>query len=187
MKIAYIDLETTGLNPGQDQILEIGCVIDDLSRPDDQIRPTFNCYIRHELIVGDPIALAMNARIIQALAEPEKCTTRILSATETVFALNDFLLKYIGDSVTIGGKNVATFDLPFLYRLPDCRYQKIGQVKIRQRVVDPAILYMIPEDEYLPNLALCLERAGLNNHVTHCALDDATQVMRLVRNKRCRT
>ena len=79
---------------------------------------------------------------------------------------------------TAAGKNFATFDKKFLEMLP--RWKQL--MKIKQRIIDPAILYVDwKKDADLPNLGECKERAGFGNHVSHNALEDAWDTLRLLR------
>jgi DNA polymerase III epsilon subunit-like protein len=82
--------------------------------------------------------------------------------------------------ITVAGKNFATFDKLFLERLP--RWKQA--IRIKQRILDPAILYVDWKgDSSLPSLGECKERAGINGVVTHNALDDAWDVIELLRKK----
>jgi len=92
----------------------------------------------------------------------------------------DWLVAYSLDpaSVQAAGKNFASFDMQFLYRLPGFA----GLVKFRHRVLDPAILYWRPlQDERLPDSKTCYERAGIDGKVAHTAVEDALAVVQLVR------
>ena len=81
-------------------------------------------------------------------------------------------------TINVAGKNFATFDMLFLKQLP--WWQKL--IKIRQRVLDPAILMVDwKEDTSLPNLKQCKERAGIEGIVTHNALEDAWDVIEVMR------
>jgi hypothetical protein len=81
-------------------------------------------------------------------------------------------------TINVAGKNFATFDKLFLMQLP--WWQKL--IKIRQRVLDPAILMVDwKNDTSLPNLTQCKERAGVTGIVTHNALEDAWDVIEVLR------
>jgi oligoribonuclease len=83
-------------------------------------------------------------------------------------------------TINVAGKNFATFDKKFLERLP--WWQKL--IRIRQRVLDPAILFVDwKEDESLPSLDKCKNRAGIHGLVTHNALEDAWDVIELLRKR----
>ena len=81
-------------------------------------------------------------------------------------------------TVNVAGKNFATFDKLFLEQLP--WWKKL--IKIRQRVLDPAILVVDwKNDTSLPNLKQCKERTGVEGIVTHNALEDAWDVIEVMR------
>jgi len=82
--------------------------------------------------------------------------------------------------ITVAGKNFATFDKMFLERLP--RWKQV--FNIRQRIIDPSILFTDWEsDESLPSLLQCKQRAGINGEVTHNAVEDATDVIQILRTQ----
>ena len=96
----------------------------------------------------------------------------------------DGKLKPIIDSrtkpitINVAGKNFGTFDKLFLQELP--WWQKL--IRTRQRVLDPAILYCDwKNDTALPSLTACKERAGIYGLVTHNALEDAWDVIEVLR------
>lgn len=168
-----IDLETTGLDADYCQIIEFGAVIDDWVTPVQQLQ-RFHRYVKHERIVGEPFALAMNAAILRKIAEEGGYPNEQLFAS-----FNDWLLTYYRLSlpVTVTGKNFASFDLPFIRRLPGYR-----PGVFRHRFIDPGSMFWQPDvDETPPSTALCLERAGLDTHVPHTAVEDAMNVIRLIR------
>lgn len=81
--------------------------------------------------------------------------------------------------ITVAGKNVQ-FDLSFLVRLP--RWRQL--LKVRQRVIDPTVYYTDwQNDEALPNLSTCKTRAGFDGHVSHDAVDDSLDIIKLIRKQ----
>jgi hypothetical protein len=81
-------------------------------------------------------------------------------------------------TLNVAGKNFGTFDKLFLQELP--WWQKL--IRTRQRVLDPAILMVDwKKDISLPNLTTCKERAGIEGVVTHNALEDAWDVIEVLR------
>ena len=81
-------------------------------------------------------------------------------------------------TINVAGKNFGVFDKLFLQELP--WWTKL--IRVRQRILDPAILMVNwNSDESLPPLSICKERAGLNNYVTHNALEDAWDVIEVLR------
>lgn len=78
------------------------------------------------------------------------------------------------------GKNFANFDNKFLERLP--RWKQC--LRARGRTIDPSILFVDwKNDEAIPGLSLCKERAHLDPHVTHNAIDDAMDIVKLLRTQ----
>ena len=80
--------------------------------------------------------------------------------------------------ISAAGKNFATFDLKFLENLP--RWKQL--IKVRQRILDPSVLYVDWfDDDSLPSLGKCKERAGFPGDVAHDALEDCKDVVKLFR------
>jgi len=81
-------------------------------------------------------------------------------------------------TINVAGKNFGTFDKLFLQELP--WWQKL--IRTRQRVLDPAILCVDwKNDKSLPSLTQCKEKLGIEGIVTHNALDDAWDVIEILR------
>lgn len=81
-------------------------------------------------------------------------------------------------TINVAGKNFATFDKLFLDKLP--WWKKI--INVRQRIIDPSILFCDwSNDESLPNMLKCKERAFIEGEVYHTALDDAWDVIQMLR------
>lgn len=197
MKYVSIDIETTGLNPEACQVLQIGAVIEDTLNPAPlESLPTFNCIIEHEAYSGQPTALAMNSWILKTLSGLEGLSkddrleyrkkhnilpVGIVAKSFAMWLMNNGLLpEEVNGPVKINaaGKNFASFDKQFLQRLPSWG----AAVQIRQRVIDPAIMFMDwTGDSSLPNLNECLRRAKLEGVVTHDAVQDALDVIRVIR------
>lgn len=79
--------------------------------------------------------------------------------------------------INVAGKNPAGFDIPFIEALPNWQ----GLIKFHRRVFDPASHYALDTDKNLPDLQECLKRAGIDKVVSHTAVDDALDVVRLIR------
>lgn len=80
--------------------------------------------------------------------------------------------------LTCAGKNFAGFDKKFLEKLP--RWKQV--FSIRSRVLDPGILFVDwINDESIPSLDECKKRAGIDGAVTHNAVEDAMDVVMLLR------
>ena len=224
MKYLSIDIETTGLNPENHQILSLGVIVEDTTKKllFHEI-PKFHCAIVREDITGGLFALNLNRDLIESInawntssdevkKDLEKGLNMIFcKEDEVVQHLFRFLFKNdvldsslyqwdinkmveVVDGVsypilksnitkshlTVAGKNFGTFDKLFIEKLP--RWQQV--FKIRQRIIDPTILFTDwVNDEALPNLTTCKERAKTGGEVTHDAIDDAWDVIQLMRTE----
>jgi DNA polymerase III epsilon subunit-like protein len=172
MKYVSIDLETTGLDPGNCQVLEIGAVAQELGGEE---LDRFHAFLYYKTLTGTPFALNLNQRILHAIIGGEG-----LNPHRAWGAFYNWLEKYTNDrvvhgKVVVAGKNFATFDLPFI----EVAAPHVAKQFFR-RILDPAILYMRLADPLPPDLATCLARAGLSDEVSHNAVDDAAQVRDLI-------
>lgn len=196
MKIMYLDLETTGLNYLEHQIIEIGCLLDDTTRPDVpmDMLPTLRLLIGRENYSGHPVALAMHQKLFAeiGLLQKDRVNSYDLVSEENVAGRLATFLKANGIEkyITAGGKNVAGFDLRFLAQLPNFRQEGSRlvmynhDIQIAQRVIDPAILYWNPRtDTQLPDTNECLKRAGIEKQTDHTAIGDCKLICELVRRK----
>ena len=83
-------------------------------------------------------------------------------------------------TVNVAGKNFASFDKHFLERLP--RWQQV--IRIRQRIIDPSVIFTNwTDDKAIPSLYECKQRANIEGIVTHDALEDAWDVIQLLRTQ----
>jgi hypothetical protein len=81
-------------------------------------------------------------------------------------------------TINVAGKNFGTFDKLFLEQLH--WWKKL--IRTRQRIIDPSILFCNwSEDESLPSLTECKKRANVEGIVTHNALEDAWDVIEILR------
>lgn len=173
LKYISIDLETTGLDPDQHQIIEMAAIYDfDPSVPV-ELLPTFHAYVRRDCnYCGSAYALAMNSDILSVLAkgtDPE--------IKDTVTLWDDFqrwLDKYdVKLHFTPAGKNFGSFDAQFLLR---AGFDKIWT----HRTLDPGCLYLSCDDTQIPSTRECCKRAGVAVG-NHRAVDDARCIINLIR------
>lgn len=83
-------------------------------------------------------------------------------------------------NLIVAGKNVSGFDKPFLEKLP--HWNRV--FKIHQRTLDPTLEFIDWEKDMVPpNLTTCKQRAGISGEVTHDAIEDAWDVIQLLRTK----
>jgi oligoribonuclease len=186
MRYLSIDLETTGSDPATCQILEFAAVLENTATPHVPVEelPSLRLVVHHPLLSGTAGALAMNARLLQEITDaearnnlpPDHCLP-----PEVLVRFAEFLDLHGVDrkrALVAAGKNFASFDLPFLQLLPG--YGEL--LHISNAVIDPAVLYLDwHKDKRLPNMSSCKTRAGLSDVVSHQALDDARDIVRLLR------
>lgn len=205
MRYVSLDLETTGIDWEQHQVIEIGAVVDDTSwdRPLDDL-PVYHAYVYHRTLRGTPFALNMNQRILDVFIEYENALqgkensfelppgSKMLTKESVAQSFQSWLFReYVEASarkdsmegalrVVFAGKNFATFDLRFLEKLP--RWEKC--VNPARRVLDVGSMYFEAEDKEVPNIKTCIERAYLQGMFReHFAVDDALSVVELVRRR----
>jgi len=227
MKYVSIDLETTGLETDNHQVLSIGAVIEDTLNPHIKVEdlPTFHGIILHNELTGSPFALNMNRDLIEKISVWQNTKEEAKEEFENLTGMNFFMqdqiveglfqffyrngigpdYKDLGDHLkgtvkrgkdgimypclssnmpkvhfTAAGKNFATFDLKFLERLP--RWKQV--FKVRQRIIDPSVIFTNwSEDESLPSLSTCKLRAKMDGYVAHDAVEDARDIIRLMRTQ----
>lgn len=209
MRYVSIDIETTGLNPEKDQILSIGALIEDTNQPKNlEDMPKFHGVIKRNRIEGGLYAINLNRDLLEIMnqydcADSQEEKNDIVHLTNMQFYNEDEIVEnfyywlakngmieldethqYLVEAednpirITAAGKNFGTFDKPFLERLP--KWKQL--IKVNQRVLDPSILFVNwKDDEALPNLPLCKKRAGFDEVVSHNALEDAWDVIELLR------
>lgn len=224
MKYLSIDIETTGLDSENNQILSVGVIIEDTDKKLPLVEiPKFHCAIVREELRGSLFALNMNKDLIETInhwdvskedtrKEIEEKTGMIFCKEEEVcehlfrflfvnsmldkslYEFNTNSVVQIIDSksyplitrvnrpshLNIAGKNFGTFDKLFLEKLP--RWKQL--FKVRQRIIDPTLLFTDwKNDESLPSLTVCKERANTGGEVTHDAIEDAWDVIQLLRTQ----
>ena len=179
-RLISVDIETTGLDHNRCEILSIGAVVINLDTR--QKEDTFYGIINHRNFYAEPYALMLNADLIAKIAdggyeeENGDGSTYIKDSKESV--LRKFLeWLYPFKQYCVVGKNFGTFDLKFFEKA-------YGKNPFNRRIVDVGSIYFdLNVDSKVPNLPECLDKAGMNNVVTHNALEDAQQVADLVLHK----
>lgn len=182
MKYVSIDIESTGIDSEFCQILSVGAVIEDTENllPFEKI-PKFHAIILRDRIQGEPFALNMNKDIIEIINAKKEVDNAILIKEDE---LVDHLILFFKTNnlqgrITVAGKNYTGFDKKFLEKV-----EGWDRLNIHRRVIDPAPLFMNwKEDRELPDLSLCKLRAGISGAVSHSAIEDAWDVVQVLRNK----
>lgn len=187
MKYLAIDIETLGLNPKSDSILEIAGVFDDLNnqKPIGELNK-FSYYVRNEQLVGSEFALNMHIKSGlwgKYTSGPKFSLNSII--TEIKLRAQEYFSFTIGIvsnvRCNLAGKNIGAFDCQFLKRDED--FDRFLDINCSHRFLDPTILFSdLKNDASLPNLKECRKRAGLPEKETaHIALDDCFDIVELMR------
>jgi hypothetical protein len=145
------------------------------------------------------MAITINQRIFEILASMEKAnadqraeirkTNNIIPAgiAARSFAIwlhaNGFKPEVGGHTtINVAGKNFGTFDKPFLEKLPSWG----SHIRIRSRIIDPSVYFVDwKKDDSLPSLNTCKQRAFIDGEVSHNALEDAIDVIKVIRKATC--
>lgn len=195
MRYLSLDLETTGLDPQKDQILMVGAVVEDTEYPEIPVEelPTFGCYVRHDRYEGNAFAIGMNGwifDIISGRAENEDLypiyngykDKEYYFGSELKYWVNYFK-AFLNDNfpaidnkwlkIVLTGKNVAKFDYHFLP-------PKLQDV-FHHRMIDPGSCFIDWSKDYLPSLENLKKKLDIGNSVTHNAVEDARDVVRVLR------
>lgn len=202
MKYIAFDIETTGLGPNC-QMLSLCAMIDDLRIKNVRLEslPTYYCVFRHPLIIGEPVALKMNAELIASIATLSAAQktvvisghdARVVDPSEKMGAimlsgLRDYYewlaANGVTEPITYAGKNFAMFDFPFVMeRYPDFRTRGF----VKRRTLDPAAYFTQPAiDSAIIDTKTCCERAGVSMLNLHDAWDDNLRIIKLIRMMYC--
>lgn len=185
MRIVSADIETSGLDRHVHDLVEFGAILDDLKNPKNlDSLPRFHCYFISEKYVGSPFALSLHSVAFRRIADRTPGFTYVSpmkfgNLFKQFLVKNGYELEHDMVTITVAGKNFAAFDLPFLEEKSDL----LKHVNIRHRILDPAVLFLTKDDNVLPGTETCKSRMGINEKTAHMALDDAMDVIKMVRFK----
>lgn len=189
MKYISCDIETFGLDPEHCDLIQVAAVFDPLLHTEDGMLtsieklPTFECFIGNpdKNIKANLVAMGMH----QDSGLLEKWMLADKVSTVDFVDLFDAWLKKVyplepKEKYNFAGKNFAGFDRKFLQSVENF---DIIDRDIHHRVIDPAELYIdFFKDNEKPNLNTCLSRAGIEKSVSHWALDDCFDVIKVLRH-----
>ncbi len=186
-KYASIDIETLGLDPNTCDVIEIAVVLEDLVSPVESL-PSLSFCVTYpdDNYKGNAYAMAMpsNVEILKAIGNrhsDEGCDKTFIPVDCVDEYMFGFFNRYgLFDKILAAGKNFSGFDLPFLKSIGVGN--KGSKTRFHHRTVDPGSLFFNPKvDDVPPSLDVCLERSGINKSVDHLALNDAIDVIRVLR------
>jgi oligoribonuclease (3'-5' exoribonuclease) len=170
-----IDIETTGLNPTLHQIIEIGAVLNINGTPIMEC-PSFEMLVKHGTIVGSPKALKMNSALIERMANGEG--TQVGDVGDRLYDwLHNLCRTYRINQFHLLGKNVGSFDRPFLEKLYDWPFDLFSY-----RYLEIGSMYATPEGMQ-GQAELSKQFKGIFPGGEHEALFDARVSLALARTK----
>jgi hypothetical protein len=195
MKNGYlsVDLETTGLEVSDSQIIQFGAVFDDLVTPIDRL-PKLELIVLDEddCYTGGSFAFNLNREIMRKISEATTwarhnpslpagfCYLGQLADIAQQWLMEEADFNPAKDRVTYAGKNFESFDARFLEELDF--FEKLPR---RHRSLDIGSMFWVPgmDGGTPPGSEKCLIRAGFDGSVKHEALDDALNVVKCIRAK----
>ena len=171
MKYICIDIETTGLDPVNNQIIEFCALIN----PGNY----FHCYVYHERYVCNAYAAALNVEIFKKLSKRDS-DYKYYSPCQMMFEFKNWLniQNLLETKINFAGRNIGSFDIQFLNKIPGW-----NEIRHAHRYLDIGNLYVQPSDDIIPDLQECLNRADFTMNIKHTAYDDALAVWNLMKYK----
>lgn len=169
MNVLTVDIETTGLDPKENQILEVYMGLFDPFKSD-KIVSFFYCLINHSMMRINKFSFETNQQLMK-----DSFNGVGSSQDAAILGIKTFI-STLPKPLVLAGKNVAGFDRPFLENFLG------NKIDAHYRAMDPAILYTTMDDLVLPSLEECMRRAGLDFDYDkqHTARYDAECVARLL-------
>lgn len=203
-----LDIETSGIDTEKSEILELGFVYDDGVSAFSQLKRHNFILKLPSLSFASFSALNMNARLIKAIHEgkdPQLAEVPYAFGVllETLHEASAAAYKWDMDRnrkpsqrITLAGKNVASFDLPiiksFLTRYAATEWtgpfsdslDTLNSIlgKLQHRTLDPGSMY-VADFGYVPSLDEIKTFMGIKDGVSHCAVEDALDVVDAIRFK----
>ena len=182
MKYLSIDTETTGLDNETCEVLSFSAVLEDTDKLEVPVEelPYIHIIFRKDLIKGEPFALNMNKDIIEIIKEGKD---NRLCVEDMFFELfEEFLYENDfkeGDKLKVAGKNFSSFDKGFIEKIENYEH---FDFKFHHRVLDVGPMFIdFKNDDWVPTLDECMQRAGVSGSVTHDAYEDAKDVIKVIR------
>jgi oligoribonuclease len=118
-KLCWVDVETTGLDPDQDSLLELGAAVTESSGTDVVLLDVFHTVLSFDVEThdGEPSPVVVKMHTENGLWDECRLSRLLVSDCDTLF--NAFLTRNFPGTelVPLAGRNVGTFDRRFLERL----------------------------------------------------------------------
>jgi oligoribonuclease len=144
MKYISIDIETTGLDPENCQILSIGAVLEDTTNfvPLDSL-PSIHIAILHENIKGSMFAINMNAELIGSIVKYQNAKTeeekiQMSNDTKTIFVKEEDAVKQLFDFLC--QSNFLKQEAPDNFFVDAMKQNNIAAIKKDGEVFTPVLV-----------------------------------------------
>ena len=164
---AVVDLETTGLSPARDSILELGLV---LTGPDGRIESEWSTLVRPP--TGDGSAIEVGPTSIHGIVAAD------LEGAPRLSEIADLLVRDLAGRVVVA--HHASFDLGFLTRALGRSGHLTGGARVPRMCTMRWARHFITTPSR--RLTTCCEAAGVRIGTHHNALDDAEAAAGLLRH-----
>lgn len=194
-----VDIETTGLDENENQIIEFGAIIEDSNNPktyEESKKYRRVLLARDGKYVFGSYAAKINAGLIEMISHIENGKSVDFSnnpnLTQTAFfsdeLMSDFKIWLLANGfkenshgviqIVSAGKNFGGFDKRFINTLEPETYG----IKFNYKSIDPTTPFIDwVNDTQPPSTDECKKRAGLTGDVKHEALADAWDIIQLLR------
>lgn len=202
MRYVSIDIETTGLDPNENQMIEFGAIIENSHFPlsyDESPKYRRIILAKDKVYNFSSYAAKINANLIALISDIENGRAGVSfnnnkNITETAFYADELIPDFkiwlmtngfIENSkgtvqIVAAGKNFSGFDKQFIKSLSPESYG----LKINYKAIDPATSFIDWENDLEPPSSdECLKRAGIIAETKHEALGDAWNVIQLLRTQ----
>lgn len=196
MKYISIDIETTGLNPDVNQMIEFAAVLEDTENPlPVEGLPQLRILLPHDEYIINSYCIKLHSELFKTLgkltySEWETLGGDFYSVRFSKIFVESYARKrlckiftswleangYSDKKIVVAGKNFNGFDANFLKNY-------MPTIKFHHRVLDPMALFIKSTDKLPPSLDECAKRAGVSfkEDGYHTALSDAMMVIELLR------
>jgi hypothetical protein len=169
--------ELYALNMNRDLIEKITmyAIASDQDEKNDLVQMTGMLFLREEEVAKSFYHFLIDAGVITPEWDATK-TVEIING-KTYPALTTKMEPF---HLNVAGKNFHSGDQTYIERLP--RWKQV--FRIRSLHIDPTVLFVDwKNDEFMPSLGKCKERAKVDGIVTHDALENAWDVVQLLRTQ----
>lgn len=188
--LVSIDIETTGLNAKEHDILEVAAICFKLD-PNQTDVQRFHCFLKHPVLRWDPSTFEFHMKndyFNYVRSEAVRDVPRMeLETFERQFigwlaSCDAYVPGQRGGGATAVGKNFGSFDLQFLNELNYGSFRERNAFKHRAVDLGNLLWNPISDGVTLPSSEKCAERMGHSAaQIRHRAMDDAEIMMEMCR------